>query len=352
MDRADPEISALAESSGAAQMSPSGMGRRAKSRTRWPIERLTHERNVALGSALALSTHSTYNSAIQSWLSFAKRHEFAIEPTVETLSFWIVYESFHIEPRSVNSYLSGVINKLEPFFPDVRSLRNHTTVKRTLRGCMRLYSNPVHRKRPLLLEDIKTISAMLRTSNNFDDKLFLAIVKVGFFSLQRLGELTQPDNVKLRDYRRLPQRITVRRFQDRIEYLLPIHKADILFEGNKIVVEKVQDAWDPVSAFSRYLSARDARFRYQPQLWLTSDGNPPTRSWVLTRLQGLLGSSIAGHSIRSGGATFLALKGVPDERIQAIGRWSSEAWKQYVRKHPVTLQAIIWGRPTFQVQHL
>jgi hypothetical protein len=333
-------------------MSSARKGHRGPVRTRWPLERLTHERNIALGSALALSSQAAYNSAVQSWLRFAKLHDFAIEPTAETLSFYIVYESFYIEPRSVNSYLSGLINKLEPSFPDIRALRSHSIIKRTLQGCLRLYSHPIQRKRPLLLNDIKTLSSMLRSSLNYDDLLFLAIVETGFFTLQRLGELTQPDNHSLRDYRRLPNRTTVKCFQDRVEYLLPIHKADLLFEGNKIVVERLDCQWDPASAFERYLSARDSRFPYQSHLWLTSNGFPPTRSWVLSRLQGIFGSSVTGHSIRSGGATFLALNGVPDERIQAIGRWSSEAWKQYIRKHPVTLQAIIWGRPTFQVNDL
>lgn len=330
-------------------MSSLPLGHRAR-RTRWPIERLTHERNIAVGSALALSSNSACNSAVQSWIRFAKLHELPLEPSAETLSFYIVYECFYIEPRSVNSYLSGIINKLEPFFADIRSLRSHLIVKRTLKGCMRLYSNPIQRKRPLLLNDIKVLSSTLRRSKNYDDMLFLAIIQTGFFSLQRLGELTQPDNYKLRDYRRLPQRSSFRRFDDRCEYTLPVHKADILFQGNKIVIERLNETWDPASALDRYVKARDRLFPLLPQLWVTSIGETPTRSWVLTRLRGCLGQSVAGHSIRSGGATFLALKNVPDARIQAIGRWSSEAWKQYIRAHPVTLQAVIWGRPTFQLE--
>ncbi|EJD36118.1 hypothetical protein AURDEDRAFT_174791 [Auricularia subglabra TFB-10046 SS5] len=37
-------------------------------------------------------------------------------------------------------------------------------------------------------------------------------------------------------------------------------------------------------------------------------------------------NDIRGHSIRSGGATDLVLRGVPDNLIQRIGRWSSEAF--------------------------
>jgi len=37
------------------------------------------------------------------------------------------------------------------------------------------------------------------------------------------------------------------------------------------------------------------------------------------------------HSLRSGGATAAHLAGIPDTLIQAQGRWSSDAYKIYVR---------------------
>ena len=46
-----------------------------------------------------------------------------------------------------------------------------------------------------------------------------------------------------------------------------------------------------------------------PELWLTLDGCVPSYSWFITKLHLVLGSDIAGHSLRSGGATPLALEG-------------------------------------------
>lgn len=42
-------------------------------------------------------------------------------------------------------------------------------------------------------------------------------------------------------------------------------------------------------------------------------------------LLGTFHSTIAGHSLRSGGATRRAQLGVPDDRIQVMGRWASDA---------------------------
>lgn len=320
-----------------------------KTRSRWPIDRLVQERNTALNSSLARSSNASYDAALRSWLNFSKLHEFDIEPNADTLSFYIAYESFYIEPRSIDTYLSGIINKLEPHFPNVRKLRSHQVVKRTLAGCMRLRSSPVIRKRPMLISELKSIITSLKSSAQIDDLLFVALVTSGFFGLHRLGELTQPDNLSIRDWRRNIRRTSLLLFEDRYEYMLPTSKADRQFHGNVVVIQKLQEDWDPHSIMRRYVRARDTLFPMNPWLWITSDGSIPSRSWVLKRLRVFLGPSISGHSIRSGGATFLALNKVPDERIQAIGRWSSDAWKIYIRKHPVLLQSLVWGRPTFSV---
>jgi hypothetical protein len=72
--------------------------------------------------------------------------------------------------------------------------------------------------------------------------------------------------------------------------------------------------------------------------------NPSTQSyysWFVARLQKIFGSDVAGHSLQAGGATALALAGVPDDVIQAFGRWTSDTFRVYVREHPVILHALV-----------
>ncbi|OCH83955.1 hypothetical protein OBBRIDRAFT_716913, partial [Obba rivulosa] len=92
-------------------------------RAPWPLERLILECSIALGYALDKSTRLTYFSALNSYLNFCKLHDFAVEPTPDTLSFFVVFISAHIKPHSVASYLSGICSELEPFFPKVRTVR-------------------------------------------------------------------------------------------------------------------------------------------------------------------------------------------------------------------------------------
>jgi hypothetical protein len=58
-------------------------------------------------------------------------------------------------------------------------------------------------------------------------------------------------------------------------------------------------------------------------------------------------TDLAGQSLRAGGATALALAGVSNDLIQAAGRWSSDVFQAYIRKHPILLQLLIWGWPIF-----
>ena len=61
----------------------------------------------------------------------------------------------------------------------------------------------------------------------------------------------------------------------------------------------------------------------------------------------MLGDDVAGHSLRSCGATALAFAGIPDDHMQARGRWSSDAYRSYIRKHLIMLQALLHGQSTF-----
>jgi hypothetical protein len=89
----------------------------------WTHDRLIHEPSISLGLAIDESTQRTYSSALNSFLNFCKTHNFPVDPTAETLSFYTVYMSYFIKPSSVDSYLSGICNQLEHTFPDVRQSR-------------------------------------------------------------------------------------------------------------------------------------------------------------------------------------------------------------------------------------
>ncbi|KAK0213792.1 hypothetical protein IW262DRAFT_1279546 [Armillaria fumosa] len=202
-------------------------------RVPWPLDELVHKRSIALGLALDISSQSTYSSALNSYLTFCSLHGFAIEPTPDTLSFFVVYMSHHIEPRSVGTYLSGVVSSLEPHFPNVRAVRNGMLVARTLKGCKRLRSKPIRRKQPISRDHLRTAARKLSPRSAYDDVLFVSMLFVGFYGLLRLGEMTMPDNPSLRNPRKYSRRSSVEWIPQGFAFWLPTHKTDSTFEGSR-----------------------------------------------------------------------------------------------------------------------
>lgn len=162
----------------------------------------------------------------------------------------------------------------------------------------------------------------------------------------RLGELTWPDSKILQDYRKVIMRTSVHIDPKSFQFLLPGHKADRFFEGNIVLIQSTDLEDDAKGPFIKYLSLRDRSFPLRPELWLTENGVIPTRSWFLHFLRRHLSDNVGGQSLRAGGATALAEAGIPPHMVQAIGRWSSEAFQIYIRRHPVILTALLYGPPS------
>ena len=313
-------------------------------REAWTIDRLNTELAINLGLAIDRSTHESYSSALNSYITFCRLHDFDIEPTQRTLAYYVTFQSSHIDPKSVDSYLSGICNQLESHFPEVRNARKSPMVSRALKGAKRRFGWATTRKLPLTTNNLDTVYHALGDHPQHDDILFAAQLFTGFENLLRLGELCWPDKVTLRDYRKVTMRHTVEVFNDYIGLFLPAHKGDAFFEGNRLIIRRSSEK--AFELLTRYLTSRDQIFRARPELWLRRDGTIPTRSWFMTRLRSFFPKSIGGQSMRAGGATALAEAGVAPALIQAAGRWSSDTFNRYIRKNVFLFEALLIGRPS------
>jgi hypothetical protein len=132
------------------------------------------------------------------------------------------------------------------------------------------------------------------SSPSYDDLLFAALILTCFHALMGLGELVFPDKKILRNYRKISLRHSVAITPSQYSFFLPSHKGDRFFEGNTILIQKLQTPTDPYNPFLSYLNSRVNRFPIHPELWLTSRGNVPTRHWFLSRLRRFFPKEIAG----------------------------------------------------------
>ncbi|KAF5342975.1 hypothetical protein D9758_013667 [Tetrapyrgos nigripes] len=160
----------------------------------------------------------------------------------------------------------------------------------------------------------------------------------------RLGELVWPDTIAHRELRKVVMRASLITQPDHIAFILPTHKSDQQFDGNKIVVKATGEEDCPVKLVNRYIESRDHLFPAHPNLFARKDGSILTRQWFIRRLRHYFPEDVAGHSLRSGGATHYALEGYSWEEIQTLGRWSSEAFRLYIRKHPLFFTALLTKR--------
>jgi len=145
-------------------------------------------------------TACTYNSHLNSYLNFCRLHHRAVEPTEDTLSFFVIWMSHHIEPCSINSYLPGIINRLDTHFSHVQEVQKLLLVCCTLKGCKQCLSKPVQHKQPLTLDDLALVVDALRPSQAYDNLLFLTLLITGFKTLQWLAELCWPNAKKHQSY--------------------------------------------------------------------------------------------------------------------------------------------------------
>jgi len=211
-------------------------------------------------------------------------------------------------------------------------------------GAKRHRGSATKRKSPLTIANLITVADDPAPSTLHDDLLFNAQLNTGFPGLLRLGEMTSPDNVALRDYKKITLRFSLEWLVNAYAFWLPTHKADVTFEGNRIIIKQIAGAPDPSPIMRRYITSRDQLFPFHPQLWLKADGTVPRRSWFIKRLRRYFGSDIAGQSICAGGATAMAEAGAEPILIKGAGRWSSIAFEHYIRKNPVVLHALILSR--------
>ena len=162
---------------------------------------------------------------------------------------------------------------------------------------------------------------------------FATIMLCAFYGCHRMGELIIKSDKKLLDSRKLIKRSSLTFTNRHAQYRLPYHKADPFYRGSDVIFSQ-HDVADPVLLLKSYTSMRDTRHGPRLPLFLCEDGSLPNRSWFDRKFFSFLSHDFGGHSARAGGATYFASLGLSDFIIQALGRWSSTAWKIYIRDNP------------------
>jgi len=285
--------------------------------------------------ALAPNTIRLYNTALNSYNLFCHQvnqspfpvYEYLLELYVTSLSNRIAYATIKI-------YLSGI-----QYHSRIRgSTVNISSMSRlyyALRGIRRLQGS--QRRLPQRLPiTITHLHSIFNYINMFrycqHDKLMLkSAVTLAFYALLRCSEYTSPTaqfydesfTLMYKDIRINPAR--------NIAYVtIKASKTDPFRSGCIVRVALTGSLTCPVSALLNLLNCHP---NVNGPLYVFNNGSNLVRNDIVNLLRSSLPflTNINTHSFRIGGASAAAAAGLPDSTIQILGRWTSDAYRRYLR---------------------
>ena len=296
------------------------------------------------GLGLAPSTKRSYDAAARRFHNFCTKYNIVTPfPLAEhTLCCFAAHLADEgLSPQTAKTYLSAVRNlQLSLGLPDPRD-KPLPTLKRVLAGISRARLSrgqpPQQIRLPITITILARIHQSLMSSSHPDRILVWAIASLAFFGFFRLGELLLEKASSYNQATHLSWgdvALDDRSRPSAVKVHLRQSKCDQFGRGVDIVVGRTDTACCPVAAVVNYISLRQG---CPGPFFLFRDGTPATKNWFVQQIRatlvhlGLPQDQYAGHSFRIGAATTAALVGIEDSTIQALGRWQSAAFLQYIR---------------------
>jgi hypothetical protein len=200
-------------------------------------------------------------------------------------------------------------------------------------------SSSTRRKLPITVDLLAAMIDLLNLSDH-DALAFAAVLSVGVHGLFRSGEISTKSAGS-----KVPHRadISFERDGSGTATAMTIHldasKTDPFRKGVDIRIVATRSSVCPVrlaeAAYDQATNKAD-----QAPLFQTRNGRAVSYVHLTRAIRGLaarLGldpKDFAGHSLRIGGATSLALAGVPAYEIRTLGRWASLSYQLYTRVGP------------------
>lgn len=236
-------------------------------------------------------------------------------------------------PRTISTYLSAL-----SYVHKILNVNDPTTaflISKLVAGAYRLNHKPDMRF-PITIPILNRLIACLQwvTSSIYDRYLFQAMFVLAFNAYARIGEITvknlesrvlQFSDISIAVVAGKPTSVAVtfRHFK----HNLSATPHTITFGHGPTVVSAVQ-------ALADYTARRG---NYEGPLFCLETRKPVSRLIFDRHLHRALSfcrldsSMYKGHSFRIGAATHAARNNLSDAQIRALGRWSSNAFRKYIR---------------------
>ena len=313
---------------------------------------------VVLEDAFAPTTRATYGTGLGAFHDYcdlrniSEDHRAPIDPTV--LSCFIAHCIGTYGGSTIRNYVYGIRawhivhgmrwelipNELEALFKAGNKLSPKESRKKE--------------KKPWTKEILTIICKSLKLDDP-KDAAILTCLTTAFWGTARLGEVTIPN---LKSFK--PEtHVKVSDVRHDVLDRNSLKQTVIFIPWTKVAREKGEDIFwaeqdgdvDPKNALTNHLKINNPP--KESHLFAFKHENtmrPMTRNIFLTRINKIIKENklegLQGHGIRVGSTLEYLLRGIPFDVVKAKGRWQSDAFRGYLRKH-----AEIMG-PYIQKEHV
>jgi len=284
-----------------------------------------------ISASLNAASRKLYSKHWSAYSDFAKTHETEASPLVSAESVCLFVAHLHnknLASATIRSYLAAI-----SYAHKLNSLVDPTTafiVKKCMEGSKRLSMKKTMVRLPISFDILKRLVETTERAfkSTYDILLYKAMFLLAYHACLRAGELSYSTDgshtLSLEQIRETSKgyNITFNSFKHSRN---PV-KCSLRFG-------KVPD-YCPVLALNNYLLVRGQSTGF---LFLSSSHVVITRKMFCSALKLCLGkagydsSRYNTHSFRIGRTSDLAFSGASAETIKATGRWSSDAYKKYIK---------------------
>lgn len=306
------------------------------------VQRLLH-------AGLSDGTHRMYQSAYTLYEQFLQTVQFR-QRRIETLpiidvNIIICFVAFCADKgmshSTIKQYLTGikhhyVIRDMANYFPDIGS---SDKLKLVLRGVKRSQKTAKRSRLPITYSVLQTMVKFLlnKHSEVYTNLLLSVACTMGFFGFLRCGEFTSRTAKFNRSNDLCIGDIQIAPDFSKYTVHLKISKTDSNLAGVTVPIFANGSDICPVVLMKRFynLRVKSGATKKDP-LFLLSNGEILSRNIFIGELRNILRVlkydhiHFHGHSLRRGAATSAHAANISVSTLQALGRWSSEAWKCYV----------------------
>ena len=304
------------------------------------MENLQRELNSLIKASAAESTWKTYKTVVESLSKFRTLYGFSENwpVSIDVLLHYIAYLSCNgFSSSTVTTYISAIshFHKLNGFYDHTKSF----LVIKAVEGFRRKTPKRSDIRVPISLSLLKKLIGSLTyvCKSSYESSMSASAFSLAFFGFLRVGEFTADKKSECGSHIIQFEDFSFVNSRDSTDLHLNIRSSKTDQTGamtTLIICSNSDRSICPVRLLQTYLNIRHRSLN--SPLYIHFDGSFLSRYQFCSVLQRALSfckipDHIRSHSFRIGAATEASLMGISDEVVKKWGRWSSGAFRNYIR---------------------